>query len=110
MVDGFWIVQYEGMQGNGGGVVTFIGGHVFGGDSGSTYIGTYHRNGTRLHATVKIHNYMPNVVSIIGMEGDYELEVVGNIENDIIKASGTPVGHRAAGMALRLTKRANLPI
>ncbi len=36
MVEGFWIVQYEGMKGNGGGVVIFIKGKVFGGDTGYT--------------------------------------------------------------------------
>ena len=33
MVEGFWIVQFEGVQGNGGGVVFFIKSQVFGGDS-----------------------------------------------------------------------------
>jgi len=35
MVEGFWIVQFQGPQGNGGGVAVFVNGKVFGGDSGS---------------------------------------------------------------------------
>src|ERR1700683_941537 len=41
MVEGFWIVQYEGVQGNGGGVVVFMKGRVLGGDTGFVYTGTY---------------------------------------------------------------------
>jgi len=109
MVEGFWIVQYEGMKGNGGGVVVFIKGHVFGGDSGSTYTGTYEENVKTLKARVRVHNYMPGVVSAIGIEGDYDLEVIGTVEGDIIKATGSPVGQQTAGLALKLTKAARLP-
>jgi len=110
MVEGFWIVQYEGMQGNGGGVAVFTKGHIFGGDSGSTYTGTYEENGKTLKARVRIHNYMPGVVSVIGVEGDYDLDVIGTVEGDTIKASGSPAGQQSAGLALRLTKAANLPV
>jgi len=109
MVEGFWIVQYEGMKGSGGGVVMFIKGKVFGGDSGSTYSGTYEADAKTIKARVRIHNYMPGVASIIGVDGDYDLDMVGAIEGDVIKASGSPVGHQVAGMALRLTKIDALP-
>ena len=33
MVEGFWIVQFAGMEGKGGGVVVVTKGKVFGGDS-----------------------------------------------------------------------------
>jgi len=109
VVEGFWIVQFEGLRGNGGGVALFIKGQVFGGDSGSTYIGSYQVDANTIKAHVKIHNYLPGVVSIIGVEGDYELEVAGTVDKNIIKASGSPVGLQAAGMALRLTKVGELP-
>ncbi len=109
MVEGFWIVQYEGMKGNGGGVAVFIKGRVFGGDSGSTYTGTYEENAKTLKARVRVHNYMPGVVSVIGMEGDYDLDVTGTVEGDFIKASGSPAGQQSAGLALRLTKAGVLP-
>ncbi len=109
MVEGFWIVQYEGLKGDGGGVFTFIKGNVFGGDSGSTYIGVYQEDSSSIKANVHIHNYMPGVVSAIGIEGDYDLEVNGTVEGDVIKASGAPVGQQAAGLALRLTRAAKLP-
>jgi len=109
MVEGFWIVQYEGIQGGGGGVVMFIKGRVFGGDSGSTYSSTYEADTNRMTARVRIHNYLPGVRSIIGIDGDYDLEVTGTIEGDVIKAAGTPLGQQATGMRLRLTKIEEIP-
>jgi len=109
MVDGFWIVQFEGLKGNGGGVAVFIKGKVFGGDNGSTYTGTYVANAKTINARVRIHNYMPGVVSVIGIEGDYDLDVIGNVEGDVIKATGTPAGKQSAGLALKLTKAGELP-
>jgi hypothetical protein len=109
MVEGFWIVQYEGTKNNGGGVVMFVKGRVFGGDSGSTYTGTYAEDGKTLKARVRIHNYMPGVVSAIGIEGDYDLDVTGTVGGDVIKASGSPVGQQSAGLVLKLTKAGTLP-
>ena len=110
MVEGMWIIQYDGLKGNGGGIVVFIKGSILGGDSGSTYIGTYRENAKAITARVRVHNYMPGVVSVIGVEGDYDLDVTGTVEGDAIRATGSPVDHQVAGMALRLTRAANLPV
>jgi len=109
LIEGFWIVQFDGLQGNGAGVAVFIRGKVFGGDSGSTYIGTYEVTGRTVKAEVRVHNYVAGVQSIIGIEGDYDLRVVGDIEDGIIRASGSAPGKQVAGMALRLTRTAALP-
>jgi T3SS negative regulator,GrlR len=109
MIEGFWIVQFEGLSGSGAGVVTFIKGRVFGGDGGSTYIGDYQVDAKEMKARVRIHNYMPGIVSVIGMQGDYDLEVTGTIEGDVIRASGSPVGHQVAGLSAQLTRVAKLP-
>jgi hypothetical protein len=109
MVDGFWIVQYEGLKGKGSGVAVFVKGKIFGGDSGSTFIGTYLVDAATVKARVKIHNYMPGVASVIGMEGDYDLDVSGTVEGEVIKGTGSPAGHQVAGMALRMTRIGKLP-
>jgi hypothetical protein len=109
MVEGFWIVQFEALKGKGGGVAVFSKGHVFGGDSGAPYIGTYQTDEKTIKARVRIHNFLPGVVSVIGVAGDYDLDVAGTVEVDVIKGTGSPVGHQVAGMALRLTRAANLP-
>jgi hypothetical protein len=109
MVEGFWLVQFEALKDKGGGVALFIKGRVFGGDSGTTYIGTYETDEKTMKARVRIHNFLPGVVSVIGVEGDYDLYVTGTVEGDVIKGTGSPVGRQVAGMALRLTRVANLP-
>jgi len=109
MVEGFWIVQYEGMKGNGGGVAMFIKGHVFGGDTGYTYIGRYKAHGNEVKATVAVSNFLPDVPSVLGVVGDFELNIDGKIEGDIIKGTGSLASSQAVGIALKLTRRANLP-
>jgi hypothetical protein len=109
MFEGFWLLQFEGMQGNGGGVVVFVRGRLFGGDSQTTYVGDYREDGNKIFARALVHNYMPGVVSIIGIEGDYSLSVEGTLRGRVIDAVGTAEGHNVAGMALRLTKLENLP-
>lgn len=109
MVEGFWIAQFEGTNGRGSGVVTFIKNRVFGGDSGSTYVGTYRIDGNSITAHVRVHTYIPGGISIIGMPEDYDLEMTGTIQGDVISASGIPVGQQVAGMAIRLTRVAKVP-
>lgn len=109
MLKGFWLVQYEGLEGNGGGVAILLDKDIFGGDSGATYTGTYEFNGKEIRALVKVRNYMPGVASVIGVEGDYDLAITGTIEGNVIKAAGRAEGHDVAGLALRLTKLADIP-
>lgn len=109
MVDGFWVVQYEGMKGNGGGVVVFIKGRVFGGDTGYIYLGSYNTNGKTVNAQVSVHAFLPNIPSVLGVIGDFDLEIEGQVEGDVIRGQGIVSGQKAVGVALKLTKRADLP-
>lgn len=109
MVEGFWIVQYEGMRGNGGGVAMFIKGKVFGGDTGYIYLGSYETHGDAVRAQVMVRNFLPDVPSVLGVVGDFELIIDGKISGDVIKGTGSVKNMQAAGIALKLTKRADLP-
>ncbi len=109
MVEGFWIVQYEGMKGNGGGVVMFIKGKVFGGDTGYTYMGSYQAQGNAVKARVTVNNFLPDVPSVLGVVGDFELNIDGKLEGDVIRGTGSLVNSQAVGIALKLTRRAYLP-
>ncbi len=104
MVEGFWIVQYEGMQGNGGGVVMFIKGKVFGGDTGYTYLGSYETHGNALKARdgAQLHPLIP---SVVGIAGDFELSIEGVVEGDVIRGSGSLVGVQRPGIALGSSQR-----
>jgi hypothetical protein len=110
MIESFWIVQYEGMKGNGGGVAMFIKGRVFGGDTGYTYLGAYQTQGNSVNANVKVRNFLPNIPSVLGVVGDFELNIQGTLIGDVVKATGSlPREQRAVGIALKLTKVADLP-
>jgi T3SS negative regulator,GrlR len=55
MVEGFWTVQFTDIQGLGFGVVTLLGGQVFGGDSGFMYTGTYTDSENAMNASGASH-------------------------------------------------------
>ncbi len=58
MIDGLWVVQYEGIQGGGGTVLVFVEGQVLGGDNGFTVIGEYNLVGEHVTARVTVQNYL----------------------------------------------------
>ncbi|MGC1105124.1 MAG: GrlR family regulatory protein [Candidatus Acidiferrales bacterium] len=110
MVEGFWIVQYEGMKGNGGGVAMFIKGQVFGGDTGYTYLGSYQAEGNSVKAYVTVRNFLPDVPSVLGVVGDFDLNIEGTLAGNIVEATGSlPKEQQSVGIALKLTKVADLP-
>jgi type III secretion system (T3SS) negative regulator GrlR len=109
MVEGFWIVQYEGMQGSGGGVAMFIKGKVFGGDTGYTYLGTYTTQGNSVQARVMVRNFIAGIPSVVGITGDFELSIDGMVEGNVIKGTGSLVGVQRPGIAVKLSKRADIP-
>ena len=109
MVEGFWIVQYEGVQGNGGGVVFFLKGRIFGGDSGFVYTGTYQTDEKTITGRVKVRNFLPEVASVFGIPGDYELILKGNVAGQRIEGSASLVNQAAMGIVVKLTKIGDLP-
>ena len=109
MIEGFWIVQYEGLQGNGGGVVLFMKGKVLGGDTGYIYMGSYQTQGQSMKARVQVRNFLPDVPNVTGVVGDFELNIEGKVEGNVITGVGSVANAQAAGIALRLTKRAEIP-
>jgi hypothetical protein len=52
--------------------------------------GTYEENAKTLRARVSIHNYTPGVLNVNGSESDYDLQVIGFVEGDMIKAFVLP--------------------
>jgi hypothetical protein len=108
-VDGFWIVQFEGIQGGGGGVAVLMKGQVFGGDSAYTYTGTYQTEQATLKARVTVKNFIPGIPNVLGAVGDFDLSLTGTIEGDIIKGKAALVSQPGAGIVVKLTKRGELP-
>lgn len=109
MVEGFWIVQFEGVQGNGGGVVFFTKGRIYGGDSGFVYTGTYQTDEKTITGRVKVRNFLPEIQSSFGVPGDYELNLKGNVVGKTIQGSASLVNQSAMGIVVKLTKVSDLP-
>jgi len=98
MIDGFWVVQVEAVQGSGGGVVVLTKRQIFGGEQNAP-----------LRARVTVRKFLPDIQSIFGIDGDYELDLTGDIRGDVVEGKAVVVGRPGAGIVVRLTRRGNLP-
>jgi hypothetical protein len=72
-------------------------------------MGTYTADGNLVKANVMVRAFLPGVPNVTGVEGDFELNIVGTIANDVINGKGSLPGDEAVGIAVKLTKRASLP-
>ncbi len=84
-------------------------GQIFGGDSGFTYTGKYEADDNSFRARVAVSNFLPDVPSIFGLQGDYELSLAGTVDGHVIRGKAVLVGQAGVGIVVRLTKRKNLP-
>ena len=110
MVEGFWILQFEGLQASGGGVIFLTKGRIYGGDSGFVYMGTYQRDGNSINGRVKVHNFLPAVPSVFGISGDHELSLSGSVAGDVIKGKASLVNQEGMGIVVKLSKVGDLPL
>jgi hypothetical protein len=103
-MEGFWIVQYGGMEGRGAGVIVLLHNHVYGGDSGYHYTGTYTAEGDRLSADVLVHEFLPGTGNVLGIKGDFRLALMGTITGAVIEGTAKLVGQAGVGIAFKLKK------
>jgi hypothetical protein len=108
LVEGLWIVQYQGLHGGDSGVVVFVNGRVLGGDNACTYVGDYAVQGGRIIAQVKISFFRSDVQSVLGLPGDAELRLSANASSDLIEGGMTLVGQPGLGIVVKLTKKTSL--
>jgi hypothetical protein len=108
MVDGLWIVQYEGTQGEDAGVVVLTQGRLLGGDNGYTYEGNYVIKDNWIAASIHVANFRPNIPSVLGFVGDFDLQMRAPVSENIIQATLGLVGQPEMSIAARLTKKADL--
>jgi hypothetical protein len=104
MIEGLWVVQYEGIQGSGGTILVFIDGQVLGGDNGFTIIGEYEVKDRTVTAHAEVKNYLKTVPSFFDFDGDYDVKVQGIIDGPIIRGKAEIVGKGITGLALKMTK------
>jgi hypothetical protein len=83
----------------------FIKGKIFGGDTGYAYTASYQTEKDSLKARVMVRNYLDDLPSVLDVVGDFELNIIGKIEGDVITSTGSVPNLQAVGLALKLTKR-----
>lgn len=108
MIEGLWIVQYVGLQGDDAGVVVFVNGKVMGGDNGFTYVGEYAEHDNSITARVHVSNFQPAISSVLGIKGDFDLEMTIPFTGNVIQGAASLVGQPGPGVAIRLTRKASL--
>lgn len=108
MINGLWIVQFHGPQGNGGGVVVLIDGRVYGGDSGFSYVGSYELKAASFKGRVSVRNFDPAIANVLGVVGDFELLLEGTVQGLSISGTAALASAPGARIVVRLTKRSDL--
>jgi T3SS negative regulator,GrlR len=106
-MEGFWTVQFTGVQGWGAGVVTLIHGRVFGGDSAFLYTGTYTADSNNLNAKIQVRRFAQGMGNVMGRD-QFELELTGTLKGNTITATGSIPG-TPLKLTGTLTKQADLP-
>ena len=108
-MEGSYKVQFTGVQGFGAGVLTLVGGQIFGGDSAMLYTGTYQQNGNSLTALVHVkqHTATPGMQSVMGVN-EFNLALTGTIQGNTAVASGVIPGTQMK-LNAALTKLGELP-
>lgn len=106
-MEGFWTVQFSGVDGFGFGTVTLAGGHIFGGDSGFIYTGTYTAQNGVLKAHVHVRRGAAGAQSVMGRD-QFDLELTGALQGNSIAANGSIPG-TTLGFKAQLVKQGDIP-
>jgi len=106
-MEGFYTVQFVGVQGWGTGVVVYIAGHVFGGDSAVMFTGTYDQHGDAVAVQLHVKQIDPQLMNVMG-RNEFDLDLAGNIEGDKVKLAGNIPGTELR-LKATLTKQCDLP-
>jgi hypothetical protein len=111
-MDGFWTIQFQGVEGWGTGFVTLIDGQVFGGDEGYLYIGTYSGEDGNFSATVHVSQFVSGIANVMGVT-DFDLVITGLEMVGAARQKTLHIEGRIPGTEMKLTgaltKRGDLP-
>jgi hypothetical protein len=108
VIEGLWILQIQPPPVTTGGVVVFVNGKVFGGDNGFSWVGTYSCTGNLIKGRIHVHNFDPEIQSVLSVPGDYDMHFSGNIQGDVITGTAMIANQPQHSLAIRLEKRAPL--
>jgi T3SS negative regulator,GrlR len=106
-MEGFWTVQFSGVQGWGAGVLTLIGGKIFGGDTSFLYTGTYVAEGTKITGHVHVKRHAAGLPNVMGRD-EFDLELNGTLKGSLIALTAKIPGTQLQ-LSGTLTKQGDLP-
>jgi hypothetical protein len=106
-MEGFWTIQFVGVQGWGTGVVVYIGGHVFGGDSAVMFTGTYDKQGDAVTVHIHVKQIDPQLMNVMG-RNEFDLDLAGTLDGDKLNLVGNIPGTELR-LKATLTKQCDLP-
>jgi hypothetical protein len=106
-MEGFWTVHFVGVQGWGTGVVVYLAGHIFGGDSAVMFTGTYEQDGDAVNSRIHVKQIAPDLMNVMGPK-EFDLDLAGTREGDKVTLAGKIPGTEL-GLKATLTKQCDLP-
>lgn len=110
MLEALWSVEFVSDAGvYGAGVAVFETERIFGGDSMYTYIGSYKVVGDMVRAEIEVTHYAGDPISVFGTERQFRLKFAGKPAHDSFEIIGSRVDAPDRQVAIRLTRRAELP-
>jgi hypothetical protein len=109
MIEGMWILKILPPPVTSGGVVVFMNGKILGGDNGFTWVGSYSISDTMIKGRVHVHNFDPDIQSVLGVPGDYEMHFSGTLESEnLITGTAMIANQPQHSLALSISKYAAL--
>jgi hypothetical protein len=112
-IEALYVVEFGDVVGPGyrnGGIVILETARIFGGDSGYYYIGHYSVFGNCFEASLCITKHNPAWANAFGDDArEFEIRVLGSIENDSIVATMERMDRPGLRLPLRLTRKVGLP-
>jgi len=110
-VEALWTVEFiSNLQVFGSGVAVLETGRIFGGDAKYYYLGEYNVDPNGLvNATVRVTHFAGEPYSIFGNVKTFSLLLSGKVNVPEMELSGFVAGSPQLRIALRMTKREDLP-
>ena len=110
MVEALYGVEFlSNSEGIGYGVAVLETNRILGGDTSFVYIGEYEIENGVIYAKIKCTNDREVKESIFGEINKFNLELTGKIARDEFILQGHMVEHPSHKIAVKLTRRAELP-
>jgi hypothetical protein len=104
-IEGLWTAQFlSGTGDTGAGVVVFVGGNIFGGDSGYHYVGGYQLRDQLLTGECTVSHFSGELSSIFGPFRSMKLTLRAAASETLILGSGTAGGVLVPSIEFRLQR------